>query len=341
VLATGWHPVGRTLVLAATEGDRTRFLAVPIAGGGQAVPILELIGAFAWQLRSDGGAFAIAFLNGGDSSRIATWEAASGAARWVTPDEPRVSAVSPVWSPDGTAIYYSEHADVEDRGIFRIGIDGSGRTQVHGPDRFGGTLVRVSPDGRWLIWTRGQAGGSTDALDLVTGANKSFPIAGTSGETAWRAARPRALVMSHGCCAGPPVGQLLLWDDVSGATTELIGFDSTPLLFRGAADWDPTGNRIAASVVERSATFGRSTPSDDPTFVAIFDAGGAYRARVTGTQGTGLLGWLPEGILVLRYPDRTAPDRTELALVSESGDDSRVLYGPVPSNFRIAGIVAP
>jgi hypothetical protein len=325
VLRRGWRPAGRTLVVATIEGERVTFIAVPITPGGEAVPFLELTETSGWQLRLDGGALVAAFTNGSyTSSRIAIVDVSSGAARWVTPDDSDIYEVSPIWSPDGNRIYYSEQATgpvtYGDRGIFRISADGSNRVQVHGPDRNGGTLVRVTPDGQWLIWTRGQAGGSTDVLNLATGVNKTFEIAGSGGEIAWRTARPRALVMSHGCCAGLPTGRLLLWDDVTGATTELIAQDSPRFVFAGAADWDPAGTRIAASVRDRAEL--ERSPRTVPTLVAIFDGTGGFRSVIPGLVGT-VLAWFPEGILVMRG---TADGMFELALGSESGDTSRVLY---------------
>jgi hypothetical protein len=339
VLKSGWRPAGRTLVLAVTDDSRTTLTAVPI-DPGEPVPIVELTDSSGWQLRPDGGALAVAFVNGSyETSRIATIDLASGVARWVTPDEPDILDATPVWSNDGSAIYFTEHvtapATYGDRGIFRIVADGSGRTQVHGPDRNGGGLVRVAPGGRWLIWTRGQAGGSTDVLDLVTGVNRTFNIAGSSGEMAWREARPRALVMSHGCCAGLPIGELLLWDDVTGATTELIGPDAAPLVFAGSADWNPSGTRIAASVSDRAAL--ERSPRTVTRSIAIFDASGAYRAFVPDVVGD-VVAWLPEGILVRQYVRDVG---FELTLVTESGDRSRSIYRTSTLNVRFDEIVSP
>lgn len=342
VLRPGWRPIGRTLLVAAVDGARVTLTAVPIAPGGEPVPFLELTETAGWQLRSDGSALVAAFTNGSYSvARIATVDVPSGAARWVTPDDPDTLDLSPVWSLDGQAIYFSEQgaapASYGDRGIFRISADGSDRRQVHGPDRNGGTLVGVTPGGEWLVWTRGQAGGSTDVLNLSTGVNKTFEIAGSSGEIAWRTARPRALVMSHGCCAGLPVGELLLWDDVTGATTNLIGIDAAPLVFAGSADWDPSGTRIAAGVRDRAALERSSRTA--PTLVALFDASGAYRGLVPGAQGD-VLAWVPEGILV-RGGHLTADNALEFTLISEYGETSRLVYRTSASNVSLAAIVSP
>ena len=346
VLKKGWRPSGRTLVVTLTDGLGTiTFIAVPIDTGGEPVSFLELTDAGGSQLRPDGRALAVALTNGDDSSRIATFDLTSGAARWVTADEPGIYDRSPVWSRDGSSIYYGESASTVayygDRGLFRVSVDGSladlGTTLVHGPDRNGGDPVSVSPDGRWLSWTRGQAGGSTDVLDLSTGVNKTFDIAGASGLIAWRGTRPRALVVSTGCCAGGPSGQLLLWDDVTGTTTALLGLGSGDLLPVGFVDWDPTGTRFAASVIERPATLSQNV-RNSPIFIAIFDASGRYRSKIPGTQAVWVLAWLPEGILVV---PSSADGTTEVRLISESGNSSRTIYRTTQPNLRLAGIVSP
>jgi hypothetical protein len=345
LLKGGWRPVGRTLVVTTSDGNTTKFIAVPIGTGGEPIPFLQLTDAASWQLRPDGRVLAAAFTNGDDSSRIATLDLASGAARWVTADEPGFYDRSPVWSPDGASIYYGETASTQanygDRGLFRVSVDGSladlGTTQIHGPDRRGGDPVSVSPDGRWLSWTRGQAGGSTDVLDLSTGVNKTFDIAGASGLIAWRAARPRALVVSTGCCAGGPSGRLLLWDDVTDATKELLGMASGALLPVGLAVWDPTGTHIAVTVIERPATL-TGNVRNSPIAVAIFDPTGRLESQIPRTEAVWVLAWLPEGILVL---PASVDNSTELRIVSQNGASSRLLYRATEPNFRLAAIVSP
>jgi len=346
LVKNGWRPTGRTLVVTVADGLGTaKFIAVPNDARGEPVPFLELTDAFGWQLRPDGRALAVAFTNGDDSARIATLDLASGAARWVTVDEPGIYDRSPVWSPDGSSIYYGESASTVanygDRGLFRVSVDGSlgdlGTRLVHGPDRNGGDPVSVSPDGRWLSWTRGQAGGSTDVLDLSTGVNKTFDIAGASGLVAWRTTRPRALVVSTGCCAGGPSGQLLLWDDVTGAATDALGLSSSNLSPVGMALWNPTGTRFAVSVIDRPAPDSRSV-RNSPVSITIFDASGTYRSKVPGTEAVWVLAWLPEGIVALGSSE---DGTTELSLVSEAGGSPQVLYRTREQNFRLAAVVSP
>src|SRR5207249_4508085 len=169
VLTTGWRPAVQTAVVAVTEGPTSALVAVPVAGGGPAVPLVELTNAYSWNLRQDGGALAASVRNGSDSSRIVVWDVLSDSARWLTDDQLGVFDDGPVWTPDGSAVYYGEHSATAttytDRGIFRINLDGGLPALVHGPDGNGGSPVRLTPDGRWLIWTRSQAGGSTAVLD--------------------------------------------------------------------------------------------------------------------------------------------------------------------------------
>jgi len=340
VLATGWRPEVQTAVVAVTEGQQMRFVAVPITGGGSAVPLVEFTNTYSWQLRQDGGAIAVSFLNASrSSSRIAVWDVVTGSARWLTPDQAGVFDDGPAWTPDGSTIYYGEHSATAttftDRGIFRISLDGGVPLRVHGPDANGGSPVRLTADGRWLIWTRNQAGGSTDVLDLATGENRSFDVTGTSGEIAWRAARPRALVMSGGCCAGRPGGQLILWDDIGGGIREILGAGAAPLVFAGAADWDPTGTRIAATVFER--TLVDRSVHDGPFYVAIFEPTGSLTTKVPGSEGFVVIAWLADGILARRS---TTEQASEVALLSENGNDRRVLY-QMTGTMRFAAIVSP
>jgi hypothetical protein len=171
---------------------------------------------------------------------------------------------------------------------------------------------------------------------LTTGENKSFDITGTSGEIAWRAARPRALVMSGGCCAGRPGGQLILWDDISGESRQIIGTDAAPLVFAGAADWDPAGTRIAAAVFERTV-LDRSVV-DGPLFIALFDSTGTLKSKVAGSEGFSVVAWLVEGILVRRS---TPGVFTEFVLMSAAGADPRVLYRTTAPTVRLVAIVSP
>jgi hypothetical protein len=331
LLSNGWRPKGRTLLIGTGGGpDVTTISAVSLTGTGEAVPLASHTRSTGAQWRPDGSALAIGLQTSVDSARIATWDLSSGATRWVTEDEPGVWQESPVWSADGVAIYYSAHAitatTYEDRGMFRISVDGSGKAMVRAPSENGGMPARLTPDGGGLVFARVRAGGSTDVLDLATGRDREFDRNTTSSSLAWRSARPRALVMSGGCCAGRPGGTLVLWDDLVGTRTELVGPTATPSIAAGSADWDPTGTKIAVTIYERSGRV------DAPASIALTDASGGHRTTIPGTEGAGHLMWFPEGIVFSRF---TSGRVTEIVLMSPAGDSLRVLYRwPDPSGLQ-------
>ena len=317
-LVTGWRPQGTTLLVTVREPDGLGVTvhAVPLDGIA-ATPLVRISRAAGNAWRADGSALAVGVETAADSSRIAVWDLTTDAVRWVTADEPGVRHESPVWSADGTAIYYAAHSSTPtsytDHGIYRISRDGSGKTRVHGPDANGGMPVRLTPDGAGLVWVRVRAGGGTEVLDVETGANREFDPNGGSYPEAWRSVRPRALVISGGCCAGRPGGTLVLWDEVDGSSRVIGGIDTTSKITAGAAAWDPTGTRIAAQL------FDISTLSYTAS-IATMDADGAHRSTISGTDGAGALLWLKEGIVFARA------NGTEIVLVSPDGHDSRVLY---------------
>jgi len=317
-LVTGWRPQGTTLLVSVREPDGLSATAHAVSLDGiAATPLVRISRAAGSSWRADGSALAVGVETAKGSSRIAVWDLDTDAVRWVTADEPGVRHESPVWSADGTAIYYAAHSSTPtsytDLGIFKIRLDGSGNTRVHGPDGNGGMPVRLTPDGAGLVWVRVRAGGGTEVLDVETGANREFDATSGSYPEAWRSARPRALVISGGCCAGKPGGTLVLWDEVDGSSRVIGGIDKTSKITAGAATWDPTGTRIAAQL------FDISTLSYTASIV-VMDADGALRSTVSGTDGAGSLLWLKEGIVFTRV------NGTEIVLISPDGHDSRVLY---------------
>jgi hypothetical protein len=331
-LANGWRPEGRTLLVGTGGGPEvTTITAVPLTGTGPDVPLVSYTRSTGAQWRPDGSALAIGLQTSVDAARIATWDLGSGAIRWVTQDEPGIWHESPVWSADGTAIYYAAHAmtatTYEDRGMFRISLDGSRKAMVRAPSENGGMPERLTPDGGGLVFARVRAGGSTDVLDLATGVDHEFDRTTTSSSLAWRSARPRALVMSGGCCAGRPGGALVLWDDIAGTKTELIGPTATPTIAAGSADWDPTGTKIAVAIYERSGRV------DAPSSIAQMDVSGGHRTAIPGTDGAGRIMWFPEGIVFTKF---TSGRGTEIVLASPAGDSSQVLYrSPDPSGLQL------
>ena len=142
--------------------------------------------------------------------------------------------------------------------------------------------------------------------------------------------------MSGGCCAGRPGGQLILWDDISGESHEIIGSNAAPLVFTGAADWDPTGTLIAAAVFER--TMVPRSVLDGPVFIALFDSTGTLKSKVAGSEGFYVAAWLAGGILVRRS---TPGVFTEFDVISTTGTDLRVLYRTTAPTVRLVAIVSP
>ena len=324
IAPAGWRPAGPTLILAQQARlDGTTLVAVPITTPpATAVPLVDFSRG-TYQLRSDAGALAVALQTAPTSGRIATWDLQTGATRWVTPDEEFVVVNGPVWSADGKVIYYGATqmrpapTFFADLGLYRINADGTGRTRIHGPDGNGGQPQRLTPDGRGLVWERTQAGGSAEVLDLATGGNTTFTKSEGATSLAWRSARPRALVVTGVCCAGPPGGNgtLHLWDDLAGTERILLDRNSTPPVAAGSADWDPTGTKIAVSVYDRSNGF------PDTASIEILDPVSGARRAVPGTTGASSVRWLQAGI-VYSTDQRTA----ELFLVSVDGSTRVSLY---------------
>lgn len=291
-LAAGWRSTGTTLVVARAmvSGDIT-LVAVPLGprgAGGAPIPIVSFV-PDTWALRADGGAVAVTVWTG-RSARIAIWDVRSGAALWLTPDEPGTNDSSPVWSNDGTSVYYASSSDDgRTAGLFQIAANGSGKKQIRAAERSGGPKG-LTPDGNGLVWDGGGAGGSVEILDLATGVNRH--IENNARIQSWRARQPRALVMVGGCCAGRPGGELALWDDIA-MTSRVVaarGPSGDPAWGTGA--WDPSGTRVAA------VRFDSASPYEGS--LVIIDAQSGALQPIADTQGAGHVLWLPEGIVFSR-----------------------------------------
>jgi len=323
-LTVNWRAVGPTLVFASpASGAEATLLALPITSPSMPPLKLATLTAAQWQIRPDGSALALSFVTSVDSARIATADFRTGSTRWVTADEPGVRQATPVWSADGQAIYYSASrtsaSSLTDLGIFRIGADGSANARIHGPDGNGGELLGLTPDGAGLRWSRIRAGGSLDVLDLATGDDHQARPDEAASEASWRSARPRALVITGICCAGPVGGNgtLWLWDDVTGTTEMLLGPKSDPPVAAAAASWDPAGTGIVAVIYDRSSGFGTQSS------LVTIDAAGGDRKAVAGTEGAGRPLWTPGGIVFIRA---TSQGGTEIMLVSPAGGAPLTLY---------------
>lgn len=316
-LATGWRPTGPTLVIGRyRDGGESTLIAVPLGTGGRLgapTPIVDLAQG-SWALRSDGGAVVIGV--GPGTGRLALWDVRSGEARWLTTAD--AGGGSPVWSKDGTSIYYASSGADGRSGIFQIGSDGSGRKQLFTHERFG-QLEGLTPDGGGLVWSRGQAGGSVDIFDVVTGVNRQLD--NNARVVSWRVRQPRLLLSVGGCCAGPSAS-LVAWDDaaMTSRVVAAVGQNGDPAW--GAAAWDPSGTQIAA------VRYSRTSPREGD--LVILDPGTGATQPLAAQVGGQVL-WLPEGIVFSTA--RAQPPGFELKL-------SRSVGGSVVSLHEDAGYIA-
>jgi hypothetical protein len=320
-LASGWRPTGTTLVVARAviSGDIT-LVAVPLGPRGAAgapVPIVSFV-PDRWALRADGGALAVSVWTG-HGTRIAIWDVRSGVARWLTPDEPGISALSPLWSMDGASIYYLSTGDeLRTAAIVRIGADGAGGRQLRAAEERTYSLDGLTPDGNGLVFTGGGAGGSVEIFDIATGVSRHIEYAARAAS--WRTRQPRALLMVGGCCAGRPGGELVLWDDLALTSRVVAARGPAGDPAWGGAAWDPAGTRIAAMRFDSSSPY-------ESSLVVIDTAGGAPQP-IPDTRGAGHVLWLSEGIVFTR-PLRIG---VEVMLLPNGG-------GPAASVYQDSGLI--
>jgi hypothetical protein len=314
-LASGWRPTGTTLIVARAmvSGDIT-LVAVPIGARGAAgapIPIVSFV-PDTWALRGDGGAVAVTVWTG-KSARIAIWDVRSGAAKWLTPDGPGASAFSPLWSNDGSSLYYASSSD-DGRtvALFQIGADGSGNKQIRAAVEFSSGPQGLTPDGTGLVWSGGGAGGTVEILDLATGVSRH--LENNARVQAWRARQPRALVSVGGCCAGRPGGELVLWDDVAMTSRVVAARGPAGDPAWGGGTWDSGGTRIA------SGRFDLTSPYEATLFV--IDAASGSSQAIPDTRGAGYVLWPSEGIVFTR-PLRIG---TEVLLLPEEGGSAVSVY---------------
>jgi len=337
-LTATWRPTVTSLLLARPAGSAgTTIFAVPVVGptpspgpstsprtspspltAASPIPLVSFGATGGWQARPDASVLAVSLETAEGTARVATWNLRTGAMQWVTEDEPGVRHSTPVWSADGSLIYYAATRGPVDLGIFRIRGDGTAKTLLRAADaRAAGTaLVSLTPDGAGIVWGYIRAGGSTDVYDLQTGRDRAFDDDTSATPLAWRPTRPRALVAVGGGGAGLAGGSLVLWDDLAATSRVLIPAQAAAPSGVLAADWDPTGTRIVAAVTDR--TNGAETSS-----LLTFDAAGATRAALPGTDGANTVLWLRAGIV---YGRATAARGTEILLISPSGSIPVVLY---------------
>ena len=340
---------GTTLLLPMTGGlDGTTFVAIPVsaasprpsgsprpsptASGGAPVTLGTIGPSAGYALRADGVLLAVALATGPDASRIALWDLRTGAVRWLTPDEPDIRIVTPVWSADGALLYYASSQGTTDLGVWRIRVDGTERTLVRRPASGGSavTLVGLTPDGVGVSYSYVRAGGSANILDLRTGTDRAFDDTTAASVLAWREARPRALVSVGGGAARPP-GTLTLWDDIAGTKKVLLGPDKAGSPDGvGGADFDPTGTRIA---VAASSKIGELESSA----LELIDLNGNGRTVITGTEGAEQVLWFRAGIVFTR---KSASGGTDVLLIPPAGGTPVMLYS-TPGAIGTLTFVSP
>lgn len=351
LVSGGWRPGEPAVIVEErleSAFDALRVWAVPTVANRQGVLLVEVTGATGeWAMRRDGGAFvfAVASYDGaGHETRLALWDARSGAARWLTPLATASlpegwAARSPVWSADGSEVFfhavrYRQGAGGEDFGLWRIRADGSALAQVMRPveNALGLHLHGVTPDGRGLVWGRmGLEGASVEILDLATGAQRSLGCC-LAYPASWRTARPRALIVRH--TGQPGDWRLVLWDDLAPSSERVLVGPTTVI----GADWDPREERVVAAVAPAgSVTFGDQQ-------LVIMDATGRITGALTGTSGATRPLWEPEGIVYEQWTERTPgakpPDTrpAEIRAIDPAGGTPAVLYRS-PGTVRLIAVV--
>jgi len=320
----GWRPTGTTVIVAQnTASDATALFAIPLDRNGLPGPATNIVTFLpnTYALRRDAGALALSVSTVGGRARLAVWEAATGTSRWLLPDDPDTSEFSPVWSFDGSSVYYvAVNDDPAKGGLFLVRADGTNKRRLGAPDRLGGPLA-LTPDGQGIVWSRGQAGGSVDIFDIATGTDRHLEDNATA--LAWRSKQPRLLLQSGGCCAGRPGGALELWDDVA-LTSRALSAPGGPG-FIGAA-WDPSGTRLVAVQVDNTPPYERSLVNVDP--------GSGALSGIDGTRTASGPMWLSQGIVFSRLaiaanaPPTAGRGATEIALLPASGGPPRSIYKP-------------
>jgi hypothetical protein len=317
--STGWRLSGPTII-AATTDDRgnSTLVGIPLGASGPSSPPISILSftSSGWDIRPDGGAIAVVVATD-HGTRIATWNFGASLAAWVTAPDQSPAIALPVWSKDGAWIYFGAPGTSVSTNftgtISRIRPDGSGRSDIATLERFGG-LSALTPDGRGLIWSRIQAGGSAEIFDIATGVNRH--LEDVAGVDSIRTQQPRVLLTVGGCCAGFPGGSLVLWDDTTMTSRPIAERTNVPRVAWGAAAWDPTGMRIAAARFEEASPYRAGLALLDPVAGTV--------QPIAGPSGVGQLVWLDEGIVYLSYPG--SGNEVELMLVSPRGGTPISLY---------------
>jgi len=312
-LFASWHPSGATVlrveqnVLTATSLTGAAPTRLGILPSDCALCSTDLTN---WSMRRDGSALVVSVEVAYETARLAMWELGTGVVRWLTAAEPRVRQYGPVWSPDGTTIYFARaEAGVESR-LYAVPADGGEVRRIPVTTFAPGVAfpVAASAGGKLYVrYTYMDNARYFRVVDVATG-GISAPWANDFTPTsvdAIRVAQPGALIQGfcvstfcarpsdqRSCstqfCTAPT--RLMVFDERTGGLTGLTALlDDSVQVF--GADWDPSGTRIVIA--------SRATNTHEPFVLQTVDeAGGAWRT-IAGTAWAMDPHWLPEGILYL------------------------------------------
>lgn len=315
-LVLAWRPKDTTAIVEKRTAAGSRLTAVPL-DGTSATPLVDLPPGSDWAMRLDGTAIAatVPVRDGAFTRmRVAALNLQTGVLAWVTPDDAFATQLSPLWSNDGSVVYYTRasYDGAIDLGVYRVRVDGSNLTQLRAGSNDGAIRVRgITPDGLGLVLDRSVVSGYVDVLDLNTRAIRSFqtPQSLTGARASanvwsWRPQRPRALVGFGGPAGGPRV---YVWDDLAPPASPSPLLPSSEVF---GADWDATATRIVAAV---------AVPNSGTRLVTM-SASGQDQQTLAGTDGASSPYWLRGGVVYLYAPGFSTP--TEVRLAQPTGASS-------------------
>src|SRR5439155_13144121 len=263
-----------------------------------------------WSMRRDGGAVVVSVEVAYETARLAMWELGTGGVRWLTAAEPRVRQYRPVWSPDGTTIYFArDEAGVESQ-LYSVPADGGQATRIPKTTFVPGVAFPVAVSAGGKLYVRYEHNDNVWSLQVVDVATGAISTVSTrwpndsqmTSVDAIRVMQPGALIQglcdsmfcarssdqrscsTQFCTASRRLG---VFNDRTGDQTDLLDASAQVL----GADWDPSGTRIVVA--------SRAMNTQEPSVLQTMDEAGGARQAIAGTGWAMDPPWLPEGILYL------------------------------------------